>query len=339
MATINLGAIKFNWKGAFNNSTAYAVDDVVSSGGNSYVCIQASQGNAVGNATAYWNIMSTKGTNGTNGTDLSSLLSTRGDLVFKNASALARLAKGTAGQVLGQGANDPAWVNGSSSTLTTQGDVLYRDGSGLQRLAKGTANKVLAMNSAANAPEWQTAASGEMVKISTGSFSNVGTLTIDGTAKWGANNTYSMHKLVFYNFDPVQSSNLQLRQTNNGSVVTGSIYSGVVTQRNCSNSNQALISQNEDSFWRLTYDNLRGDMKHNFHLDIYNMMVTDNKANISVTSHIGAPNQDGDTRLISHLFAGCTQTNSANNPNRTGLLIYQTAGNISGNYAVYGIKR
>ena len=160
MATINLGSIKFNWKGAFNNSTAYAVDDVVSSGGNSYVCIQASQGNAVGNATAYWNIMSTKGTNGTNGTDLSSLLSTRGDLVFKNASALARLAKGTAGQVLGQGANDPAWVNGSSSTLTTQGDILYRDGSGLQRLAKGTANKVLAMNSAANAPEWQTVAAG-----------------------------------------------------------------------------------------------------------------------------------------------------------------------------------
>ena len=160
MATINLGAIKFNWKGAFNNSTAYAVDDVVSSGGNSYVCIQASQGNAVGNATAYWNIMSAAGTNGSNGTDLSSTLSTRGDLVFKNASALARLAKGTAGQVLGQGANDPAWVNGSSSTLTTQGDLLYRDGSGLQRLAKGTAAKVLAMNSAANAPEWVTAGGG-----------------------------------------------------------------------------------------------------------------------------------------------------------------------------------
>ena len=167
MATINLGSIKFNWKGAYNNSTAYAVDDVVSSGGNSYVCIQASQGNAVGNATAYWNIMSAAGTNGSNGTDLSSLLSTRGDLVFKNASALARLAKGTAGQVLGQGANDPAWVNGSSSTLTTQGDILYRDGSGLQRLAKGTAAQTLQMNSSANAPTWTTvaAASADFVKI------------------------------------------------------------------------------------------------------------------------------------------------------------------------------
>ena len=70
MATINLGAIKFNWKGAYNSSTTYAVDDVVSSGGNSYVCIQAHSNQAVGNATAYWNIMSSAGTNGTDGTDL-----------------------------------------------------------------------------------------------------------------------------------------------------------------------------------------------------------------------------------------------------------------------------
>ena len=47
MATVNLGAIKFNWKGAYNNATAYVADDVVSSGGNSYVCILASTGNAV----------------------------------------------------------------------------------------------------------------------------------------------------------------------------------------------------------------------------------------------------------------------------------------------------
>ena len=168
MATINLGAIKFNWKGVYNNGTTYAVDDVVSSGGNSYVCIQASTGNAVGNATAYWNIMSSAGTNGSNGTDLSSTLSTRGDLVFKNASALARLAKGTAGQVLGQGSNEPLWINGSSSTLTTQGDILYRDGSGLQRLAKGTTGEILKQSSS-NAPEWGTAPSGKVKQVITAS--------------------------------------------------------------------------------------------------------------------------------------------------------------------------
>ena len=60
MATINLGAIKFNWKGAYNSGTAYAVDDVVSSGGSSYVCILASTGNATSNGT-YWQVMAEGG--------------------------------------------------------------------------------------------------------------------------------------------------------------------------------------------------------------------------------------------------------------------------------------
>lgn len=126
MATINLGAIKFNWKGAYNSSTTYAVDDVVSSGGNSYVCIQAHSNQAVGNATAYWNIMSSAGTNGTNGTDLTSTLTTRGDIVYKGASALTRLPKGTAGYVLKQGANDPEWGEAPSG-LTLKRMAFWHD--------------------------------------------------------------------------------------------------------------------------------------------------------------------------------------------------------------------
>ena len=125
MATINLGAIKFNWKGAYNSGTTYAVDDVVSSGGNSYVCIQAHSNQAVGNATAYWNIMSSAGTNGTDGSD---------------------------GTDVG-------------TTLTTQSDLLYRDGSGLQRLAKGTANQTLQMNAGATAPNWVTASGGTVLQV------------------------------------------------------------------------------------------------------------------------------------------------------------------------------
>ena len=47
MATIDLGKIKMVWRGAYNNATAYTPDDVVSSGGSSYICILASTGNAV----------------------------------------------------------------------------------------------------------------------------------------------------------------------------------------------------------------------------------------------------------------------------------------------------
>jgi len=116
MAEINLGAIKFNWKGAYNNSTAYVVDDVVSSGGSSYVCILASQGNAVTNGT-YWNLMAQGG-------GASSTLTTQGDILYRDGSGLARLAAGTSGQFLktqGSGAN-PVWgaVTADSGFASTQ---------------------------------------------------------------------------------------------------------------------------------------------------------------------------------------------------------------------------
>ena len=136
MATINLGSIKFNWQGAYAGGTAYAVDDVVSYNGSSYVCILASTGNLPTNAT-YFEQMSSAGTNGTNGTDLTTTLTTQGDLVYRDGSGLQRLGAGTAGQVLqtgGAGAN-PSWstvssdfvhintytVTGNPGTWTVQG--------------------------------------------------------------------------------------------------------------------------------------------------------------------------------------------------------------------------
>ena len=127
MATVTLGNIKFNWKGAYNSSTAYVVDDVVSLSGSSYVCIQAGTNQNPASASAYWEQMSSAGTNGT---DLTTTLTTQGDIVYRDGSGLQRLAAGTSGQVLqtnGTGAN-PSWgtvssdyvklatVNASSST-------------------------------------------------------------------------------------------------------------------------------------------------------------------------------------------------------------------------------
>ena len=118
MATINLGSIKFNWKGAYAGGTAYVVDDVVSYNGSSYVCILASTGN-LPTVTANWDLMSQAGTNGTNGTDLTSTLTTQGDLVYRDGSGLQRLGAGTSGQVLqtgGTGAN-PSWVDTSGGDM------------------------------------------------------------------------------------------------------------------------------------------------------------------------------------------------------------------------------
>jgi hypothetical protein len=107
MATVNLGSIKFKWKGTYSGATAYTVDDVVEYNGSSYICILASTGNLPTNAT-YFEQMSQKGTDA----DLLSIASTaQGDIYYNNGGAIARLGAGTSGQALltgGSGAN-PSW--------------------------------------------------------------------------------------------------------------------------------------------------------------------------------------------------------------------------------------
>jgi hypothetical protein len=105
MATIDLGKIKLVNRGAYNNSTAYTVDDLVQSGGTTYICIQNSTGNAVTNSS-YWNVLAQ------GGTDIGTTLTTQGDILYRDGSGLQRLAAGTSGQVLqtgGSGAN-PSWT-------------------------------------------------------------------------------------------------------------------------------------------------------------------------------------------------------------------------------------
>ena len=170
MATINLGAIKFNWKGAYNSSTSYAVDDVVSSGGNSYVCIQAHSNQAVGNATAYWNIMSSAGTNGTNGTDLTSTLTAQGDMLYRDGSGLQKLAKGTASQELrmNSGATAPEWFTPSAS-----GGLLKSDYSTYSTVKTHTTSYTNISSSVSFTPT--SASSDLIIQYSTLAYMNGGT--------------------------------------------------------------------------------------------------------------------------------------------------------------------
>ena len=39
MAQIDLGKLKFNWRGTWNNTTAYETDDVVYRNGHAYVAV------------------------------------------------------------------------------------------------------------------------------------------------------------------------------------------------------------------------------------------------------------------------------------------------------------
>ena len=125
------------------------------------------------------------------GTGLTSF--TAGDVLYATGSTtLAKLAKGTAEQVLAMnsGATAPDWGSvdltvlptitvakgGTNLTSFTAGDVLYATGSTtLAKLAKGSAADVLTMNSGATAPEWAAAAGG-------GCWTLISTTTASGSA-------------------------------------------------------------------------------------------------------------------------------------------------------------
>jgi len=118
MATIDLGKIKLVYRGAYNNSTAYTVDDVVqhtdSGLTSSFICTTNSTGNAPstsGTVHGSWSYLA-KGAAG-------SVLTTQGDILYRDGSGDQRLAKGTAGQVLkiNSGATAPEWGTDSGGGL------------------------------------------------------------------------------------------------------------------------------------------------------------------------------------------------------------------------------
>ena len=96
MATVNLGRIKPVFRGAYNNSTADVVDDIVTSGNETFIAIAATQDNATTDASK-WTKLAAKGSDGT---DVAAILANK-EIAFKtNAGALDGIPIGTAGQFL-----------------------------------------------------------------------------------------------------------------------------------------------------------------------------------------------------------------------------------------------
>ena len=137
MATLNLGKISLNWRGAFAASTVYSKNDAVSSGGSSWIAIIDQTAPAFDNTVTY---------------SLNDLV-TDGGNVFRYINATA--AAGNATSVTTHwAANTPSSTNTTfwnliadgASPLTTQGDILTHDGTSSIRLARGNSGDVVTVS-------------------------------------------------------------------------------------------------------------------------------------------------------------------------------------------------
>ena len=100
ITSINLGKIKFNWRGIWAQTTAYVKDDVVRYNGSSYVCILGhTSTTSFTSNNANWDLMA-EGTTPT---------TTEGDLIYRSSTQDVRLPIGNSGQVLTVNGGLPIW--------------------------------------------------------------------------------------------------------------------------------------------------------------------------------------------------------------------------------------
>jgi hypothetical protein len=162
-----------SWKGPWVTATVYAIDDIVSTSGSSYICIVAHTAAATFTAdlsAVKWQVMASVGATGAgtgdllaannlsdvaNATtaranlgaeigvnvqaydavlqDLSAITPVAGDTYYHDGANLVKLAKGTSGYVLTQGATNPAWAAPAPSANTSAPSVIvegYNDTTG-----------------------------------------------------------------------------------------------------------------------------------------------------------------------------------------------------------------
>ena len=108
ISTIDLGKIKWIWRGAWTTATPYTADDVVSYAGSTYICVSAhtSAGAFSSDLATRWNIIAEGGTPTT----------TLGDVIVRGASQDERLALGSEGQVLTSYNGNVAWETPNLAT-------------------------------------------------------------------------------------------------------------------------------------------------------------------------------------------------------------------------------
>lgn len=91
--TVDLGKIKFNWRGSYDATSSYVKDDVVEYGGSSWVATNDSSAIAPTNPSPVWDLMALGG-------DPVATMTNQGDLLVRGASGLERLPIGASGQAL-----------------------------------------------------------------------------------------------------------------------------------------------------------------------------------------------------------------------------------------------
>jgi hypothetical protein len=114
----------------------------------------------------------------------------------------------------------------AKTTVTTAGDIIYRNATVPTRLGIGTAGQVLTVNSGATAPEWTTATGAAFVKITSGSFSGVSSVSLPTNT---FTSTYTNYKVILIIASSSGSTTITGRYRASGTDNSGTIYNSALS--------------------------------------------------------------------------------------------------------------
>ena len=107
-----------DWKGSFSIATTYQIHDVVEYAQSSYISIaEDNLGNIPGSSPAFWEMVAQG--------DSNAVMTTRGDIIIRDATQATRLPIGPAGSFLYSDGNEPKWghlVPQNDYFVSPQGD-------------------------------------------------------------------------------------------------------------------------------------------------------------------------------------------------------------------------
>jgi hypothetical protein len=211
-------------------------------------------------------------------------------------------------------------TNSMATAITTAGDTLYGTGSGtFSRLGIGTAGQVLKVNSGATAPEWAAASSGAMVKIASAPFSASAGVAINECFT----STYTDYILIVSGLGDAGQANVFLQfQTGTSTVYSGSTYYGSLLKLTEAGSVSYVGNSAAQKF---TMGTPASNTRYTFTATINNVGDGSRSAAISsVGNMVGGATLQGGLIDATNVYTGLYLTGS---------------GNITGNYAIYGLVK
>ena len=191
------------------------------------------------------------------GAGFSDPLTTRGDIIYRDASATTRLALGTTGHVLQSDGTDVAYGQVATAGITddavtlakmaagTAGNLITYDASGdPAAVATGTATHVLTSNGAGAAPTFQAAGGGAWDLVQRDTSISGASHTITGLDSA----SYSRFQIFFEGLAPATDARLHVRLGTSGGVNSGANYDWVTWGHHPGNAPSGTQERNAAQF-------------------------------------------------------------------------------------------